>query len=226
MQAVDIMTPSVVTVAPDTQVQEVARLLLENHISAVPVVDAEQRVLGIVSEGDLLRRIEGSGERPRHWLRALFETPASPLDYIKSHGRTAEQVMTSPVIEVAGDMPIDDIARLLEKHRIKRVPVTENGRLVGIVSRANLLRGFSVAGLEEGATVDDRAIRDRLHKELEETLGLGQINVIVVQGEVQLWGLVDSNEQRKAAQVAAEDIPGVKRVENNLGMLPRGINRV
>ncbi|MBF8223955.1 CBS domain-containing protein [Halomonas sp. 328] len=224
MQAVDIMTPNVITVAPDTQVQEVARLLLENHISAVPVVDAEQRVLGIVSEGDLMRRIEANGERPRHWLRALFETPASPLDYIKSHGRTAEQVMTAPVIQVKRDMPLDEIARLLEKHRIKRVPVTEEGRLVGIISRANLLRGFSVAGLEEGATVDDRAIRDRLHKELEETLGLGQINVIVVQGEVQLWGLVDSAEQRKAAQVAAEDIPGVKRVENNLGMLPRGLS--
>lgn len=120
---------------------------------------------------------------------------------------------------------MQEIARLLEKRRIKRVPVVRDGRLVGIVSRANLLRGFSVADPGVAASVEDREIRDAILKEVEQHTGVmvERLNVIVSEGRVQLWGLVDSQEQRLAVQVAAENAPGTRSVENHIGFMPRGM---
>lgn len=223
MRAADIMTPNVITVSPQAAVPDIARLLLEHRISAVPVVDDQQRVLGIVSEGDLMGRADGVGKKRSSWrLASLLSSSDSAQDYIKTHGRTAEEVMTHPVIEVAEETPLHEIARLLEKRHIKRVPVTREGRLVGIVSRANLLQGLSTATPEApaGVSADDRTLREQIIDEIRTGLNAVRVNVIVTDGNVELWGLVDSDEEKKAAQLAAESVPGVKHVSNNLGRLP------
>lgn len=221
MQAADIMTRNVITVGRDSEVREIASLLLEHGISAVPVVNDAGKVLGIVSEGDLIRRVEDD-KRKSWWLR-LFSVN-DPGEYVKSHGRRAHEIMTPDPLTIGEDMPLHQISRLLEKHHIKRVPVVTNGKLVGIVSRANLLQGFAVAGPETAASADDREIREAILKEIDDNTGVmvDRINVIVSQGKVELWGLVESDQERMAVQVAAENTGGVKEVKNNLGYVPRG----
>ncbi|MDI3323412.1 CBS domain-containing protein [Pontibacterium granulatum] len=224
MNAADIMTTSVITVGPDTGVREIAELLLAKRISAVPVIDDEQRVLGIVSEGDLMRRLESdSEERHSWWIENLFSQSHDAEHYIKAHGRTASEVMTRDVITVSVDMPLHEIATTLERNHIKRVPVTDNNRLVGIVSRANLLHGLTAGPVpEQTRSVDDRTIRDSLMHELSEEVGLvsGRINVTVHDGVVQLWGIVYSEKEKQAAELAAVNTPGVRSVENFLGSIP------
>lgn len=224
MQAADVMTPNVISVSPDAEVSEIASLLVEHGVSAVPVVDNSDKVLGIVSEGDLMRRVEGDEkERKSWWLRLLSGHNAA--DYVKSHGRRAREIMTPDPITIQEDMPLHRIAALLEKHHIKRVPVVRDDKLVGIVSRANLLRGFSARAPEGGGSHDDREIRDAIAKEIDDNTGVlvDRINVIVSEGKVQLWGLVENSQEKMAVQVAAENTPGVKEVENNLGYLPQGV---
>lgn len=230
MQAADVMTTNVITAQPNTGVWEIARLLLQHRISAVPVVDAKNRVLGIVSEGDLMRRAEGDTEsRHSWWLEAISTTQDKAVDYIKTHGRKAEDVMTRSVLTVAEETPLQKIAGLLEKHHVKRVPVIRDGRLVGIVSRANLLHGLAAGGTESAnpSSFDDQAIRGKLLHVLSEETGLNtaSINVIVNDGVVQLWGLVGSTSEKKAAQIAAENTPGVKSIENHLGQVPAGVSQ-
>ncbi|QFU00801.1 Hypoxic response protein 1 [Halomonas sp. THAF5a] len=227
MQAADVMTTNVITVTPECEVGEIASLLLEHGISAVPVVDADDRVLGIVSEGDLMARVEPEENAHRSWWLRIFSGGGDAVDYVKTHGRKAGQIMTPDPLTVGEDESLHHIASLLEKRRIKRVPVVRDGKLVGIVSRSNLLRGFSVAR-QPSAGDDDRAIRDAILKEVDENTGVlvDRLNVIVADGKVQLWGLVESKEQRWAVQVAAENIDGVKEIENNLGFVPRGVGAV
>ncbi|QTF93799.1 CBS domain-containing protein [Halomonas sp. BM-2019] len=224
MQAADVMTQNVITVSPGSEVREIATLLLEHGISAVPVVDDGGQVLGIVSEGDLMRRIENDTARRKSWWLKLF-AGQDAADYVKSHGRRAHEIMTPNPITIAEDMPLHEISRLLEKHHIKRVPVVKNDQLVGIVSRSNLLRGFSVSALEASVTADDREIREAILKEVDENTGVmvDRVNVMVSDGKVQLWGLVENQQEKMAVQVAAENTPGVKSVENNLGFVPRGM---
>ncbi|MFY0990032.1 CBS domain-containing protein [Halomonas sp. C05BenzN] len=224
MQAADIMTTNVISVSPDAEVREIASLLLEHGISAVPVVDADQKVLGIVSEGDLMRRVENDTTEHKSWWLRIF-AGANPGEYIKSHGRLAREIMTPKPVTIDEAEPLHRIASLLEKHRIKRVPVVRDGKLVGIVSRSNLLRGFSVAQVEVGGGADDREIRDAILKEVDQNTGVlvDRINVIVADGKVQLWGLVENQQEKLAVQVAAENTRGVKAVENNLGFVPRGM---
>ena len=223
MQAADVMTTNVITVTPESDVSEIASLLLEHGISAVPVVDADDRVLGIVSEGDLMARIEPEEDERRSWWLKLF-SGGDAANYVKTHGRKAGQIMTANPLTVSENEPLHRIALLLEKRRIKRVPVVRDGKLVGIVSRSNLLRGFSVARHPAGGG-EDRAIRDAILEEVDKNTGVmvDRINVIVADGKVQLWGLVESKEQRWAVQVAAENIDGVEEIENNLGFVPRGV---
>ena len=225
MQAKDIMTTEVISVSSDTSVQDIAGILLTHRISAVPVVDAKNRVIGIVSEGDLMRRTENETEaRQSWWLEALFSAEDKAAAYIKSHGMIAEDVMTRDVAAVAENTPVAEIAALLEKRHVKRAPVLRDGKLVGIVSRANLLQGLACKSAVNRApvSVDDRTIRETLMRTLFDDAGIssGRINVMVENGAVQLWGLVESQNEKKAAQLAAENTPGVKSVENNLGRVP------
>lgn len=224
MQAKDVMTANVITVRPDTTVEEIARLLLERHISAVPVVDAQGAVLGVVSEGDLLRRPELASERRQPWwLRLVGNAAERAEEYLKTHGLHAEDVMTHPVVTVTEETPLGRIAELLEKRRIKRVPVVRDGRLVGIVSRANLLHALAARKDEPAEpSTDDRALREAVTGELEQLdwATHGALNVIVTGGVVELWGWVESAEERKALIAAAEGVPGVRAVEDHLGSVP------
>jgi CBS domain-containing protein len=205
-------------------VREVARILMDRGISAVPVVDDKGRPLGIVSEGDLVRRTELGTETRRSWWLDLFGDPDErAVRFTKEHGRTAEQVMSRELITTTEDASLAEVARLLEKHRIKRLPVLRDGRVVGIVSRANILRGF--ASVEEkqsaAAPAGDLDIRKAVLAKLSE-LGIapGLVDVTVSAGTVQLWGTTRSDAEERAAIVAAEEVPGVTDVESHLGRLP------
>jgi CBS domain-containing protein len=220
----DVMTRDVITIAPDTPVQAVAMLLYERHISGAPVVDAGGQMVGILSEGDLMTHTAALGEaaQPRSWWLRLFSDRTSRAeDYLKTHGLTAADVMTKDPLTVAPTASLAEVARLLERHRFKRLPVVENGRLVGIVSRANLLRGLVTAEAPGEVTADDRDIATRLRAALDaETLGGGLVNPIVQDGTVHLWGLVDNDTERRALILLAQRTPGVKAVEDHLGKRP------
>ncbi len=225
MLARDVMTADVVTVDPDARVSEIAGLLLERRISAVPVVDAERHVIGIVSEGDLMRRPELKTEkRPGSWWLSLFAAPeTSAEEYAKSHGVCAGDVMTSTVVTVSEDTPLAEIANILEEKHVKRVPVTREERLVGIVSRANLLQGLATQKKDDDASfpASDQSMRDRLLDELRQLgwVRMEHINVIVKDGVVHLWGLVETSQEIKAITVAAERVAGTMAVEAHLSQL-------
>lgn len=227
MRAMDIMTAEVITVAPTTSVQEVAKLLSERGVSGVPVVDGDNQVVGVISEGDLLHRAETGTERVRKhrrswWLDSLASNQAR--DYIRAHARTAQDVMTRDVVSVYETTPLADVATLLETKRIKRVPVLRGGKLVGIVSRANLVRALAAAGVPEETTVgDDQAIRTQLLTELNSHAWakVWAADIIVKDGVVNLWvGAERSPEELKALRVAAENVPGVKKIEEHLMPVP------
>jgi CBS domain-containing protein len=234
MRAVDVMTTNVITVEPDTPVQEIAKLLSEKSISGVPVVGADGRLLGIVSEGDLLHRVETgterrpdrrTGRRRSWWLDTVAADEELARDYVKSHGRTANDVMTREVISVAETTELADIANLLETKRIKRVPVVRDGKLVGIVSRANLVRALAAAGprLTADTAADDRTIRQKLLAELrgQEWVHTWAADILVRDGIVHIWISDDRPEQEgRALRVAAENIPGVRGVEEHIVPAP------
>lgn len=222
MEARDVMTSPPITVTPDTPVAEIASLLLDNRISAVPVLDRAGGILGIVSEGDLLRRAEAKTDRRRsQWLELLLDRNVTAAEFVKTHGSRAQDVMTPDVVTVSPNTDLAEIAALLERHRIKRVPVVDGGRVIGIVSRANLLHGLVAYRGDlppEGAQPTDSDIRDQLSKAVGEGLGvdLRRVNIVVKDGVVFLWGTVKSENQRRALTVAAESVPGVLRVEDKL----------
>lgn len=221
MRAADVMTSEVITVGEDSSVQEAARLMAEHGISAVPVVDRDKRVVGMVSEGDLLHRAETGTERRRSWWLDMVAS-ANQLagEYVKSHSGSVKDVMTRDVISVTEETGVSDIAILLETNRIKRVPVLLDGRLVGIVSRANLVRALAMTINERpsGAEADDRAIRDRLLAELkaQKWAEVSPGNITVKDGVVHLWSSYYSDQEKRALVVAAESIPGVRRVEDHM----------
>jgi len=219
LTAADIMTTPVVSVTPEAPVRDIANLLYTRRISGVPVVDADGRVLGIVSEGDLITHEAVVGPQRRSWwLTLIADDNALARDYAKTRGQTARDVMTSEVISVTEDTSVAQIARLLERQRIKRVPVLRDGKLVGIVTRANLLQAMATRDIAQPATVEDRAIRERLMAELQAQpwAHLHAKNIVVEGGVVFLWGFVESEAERHALRVAAERIPGVRRIEDHL----------
>jgi CBS-domain-containing membrane protein len=198
----------------------------------VPVVDASQRILGIVSEGDLMRRSENETER-RHswWLHLMSSSRELAGDYIKTHGLRAEQVMTRDPITVTEEATLGEVAHLLEKRRIKRVPVIRDGKLTGIVSRANLLRGLAAwkDKINVEMAIDDRALRQAILAELKtqrDWLTHGIPNVFVTDGVVELWGWVDSEEERKAVLLAVEKLAGVRSVDAHLGFVKPQIRNI
>lgn len=224
MQIKDIMTQDVVTVAMKTPVEEIAKLLLARHVSAVPVVDDTGTVQGLVSEGDLMRRIADPDKPRRSWWLEFFADPRSDAaDYIKTHGRTASDIMTRDVVSVTEDMTAAEVARILETARIKRAPVLRDGRLVGIVSRANLLQALASAPPPEADTgAEDRVLRERILQQLADVPGIqvSLVNVIVRNGLASIWGTVDSEFEREAVRLAVESVVGEGNAELRLGQLP------
>lgn len=225
MKARDIMVAPVITTTPYASVKSAAETLLKHHISALPVVDSNGKVVGMISEGDLLHRAEAGTEKRRPWwLRAFIGSDGLANDYVKAHARTVADVMTSKVVTVSAETPVHEIAALLEKHSIKRVPVIENGALVGLVSRANLVQAVASVGKGLDIPLSDAAIRDRLvaHLKAQNWAHTGMLNIVVSGGVVNLWGLVRSDSERKAIRVAAETTPGVQAVNDNTKLWPAG----
>ena len=219
MRAMDIMTSEVITVGEDTTVPEAAKLMAERGISAVPVVDRDNRIVGMVSEGDLLHRAETGTERRRSWwLDMVSSTNKLAGEYIKSHSARVKDVMTRDVLSVTEETAVADIAVLLETNRIKRVPVVRDGKIVGIVSRANLVRALAMTITEGVGDGDDRTIRDKLLAELkaQKWAEVSPANVTVKDGVVHLWSSYLSEQERRALIVAAESVPRVRRVEDHM----------
>jgi CBS domain-containing protein len=225
MKARDVMVAPVITVKPYSTVREVAKTLVDRRISAVPVVDDAGKVVGIISEGDLMHRAEtGTERRYRWWIRLVGGDASLPTDYIKAHARRAADIMTQNVITATPETPLDEIAVLLERNSIKRVPIVREGQLVGIVSRANLVQALATMprGLE--IPLSDTNIREKLLSHLKEQpwADTHLLNVIVTDGVVSLWGVTSSESERKAIRVAAEATPGVRAVNNHLAREPLG----
>lgn len=225
MQAKDVMTKNVVAVRPDSDVRTIARRLIERGISAVPVVDGSGHLVGIVSEGDLLRRADsGTERRPSWWLRLLAGPEDRARDYVKSHAMRAEDVMTRDVITVAEDAPLHEIATILERQHIKRVPVVCDGQVVGIVSRANLLHGLASGAMTCAVSLSDSQLREALEKAMAEAgVRTDFMNIVVADGAVHLWGAMESEAEKQAARVAAENLPGVKGVRDETSVFPASV---
>jgi CBS domain-containing protein len=222
MKAADVMTRQVVTVQPDTEVVEALRLMLSLRISGLPVVDADAALVGIVTEGDFLRRAELDTDThyPR-WLAFVLGQRVA-RDYIEAHGRRIEEIMTREVTTAHEDTPLADVVALMERARVKRVPVVAAGRVVGIVSRADLLRAVVSAvsrSMAESVTDDD--IRRRIAAEVERQPWSPRdtVTVKVNNGVVDLRGLVFHEAGREALRVLVENVPGVKRVDDHLAMI-------
>lgn len=220
MKAADVMTTPVITVDLDTPVGEIARRLLQRRISAVPVIDTEARLVGVVSEGDLMRRPETGGDRhPSWWLGLLADSETRAGEYVKAHGAFARDVMTREVRTVTEDASLEEIATLLERHHIKRAPVVRGDRLVGIVSRANLLQGIVARQRATLPSTDDRALRDRVMEEIGSSGAQSTyVNALVSGGVVQLWGVTFSEAERDAIELAARHAGGAA-VDSHIGVL-------
>jgi len=226
MKASDVMTTDVVTVTPETSVVEIAKLLMSHRIGGMPVVDAAGSLVGMVSDGDLMRRSEmGTLEPGRPWWLNLFvDKFHEAAKYVKTHGHSARDVMTKKVVSVTEDTPLAEIARLLETHRIKRVPVLHDGKIVGIVSRANLAQGLAAMGaaLPQNAA-SDQELRKRALAAIkgEPWASLRTTNITVADGVIELWGLVFDDAERDAWRVALECVGGAKQVIDRRTTLPK-----
>ena len=220
MKAKDVMTRHVVSIAPDATVLQAARLMLQHHISGLPVVDASGALVGIISEGDFLRRRETATERRRsRWLEFLMGPGKIASEYTHSHGAKVAEVMSDDVQTVEEGTPLAEVVELMERHRIKRVPVTRGKKMTGIVTRSNLMQAMvSMARSEQAAPKGDAEIRERLLAEIqkEQWAPAAMINVVVRKGVVELWGAVVGDRQREALKVAAENTPGVTGIKEHL----------
>ena len=218
----DLMTPDVVTVPPETPVMAMARLLADRGISAVPVVDAAGKVLGIVTEADLIRRLAGEEDKPSSWFGSLFSDPASQAErYARTHGVTAKDLMTEKVVSVAPDTTAAHVAQMMEKQNIRRVIVVENEKLKGIVSRADLLRAL-VAPVHEEAELSDERVRRAVMAAMknEPWTDTFYTMVEVKDGVVTFHGFRRSDAVQKALRVLAENVPGVKGVQDDTQPMP------
>jgi len=220
MKAQDVMTQYVTSVGPEDSVSKAVRIMLQNEISGLPVLNADGRLVGMITEGDLLRRAETATQRHRsRWIEFFIGPGRMAEDYVHSHGRKVSDLMTADPVSVTEDTPLEEVVTLMEKRRIKRVPVVRGDKVVGIVSRANLLHALARLSAEvKPAQVDDRIIRERLLNDLrrEPWAPLGAIDVIVRDGAVDLWGSITDERERQALVVAAENVPGVKAVRDHL----------
>ena len=220
MKASDVMTPDVISADPDATVLQAARYMIQHHISGLPVIDKTGTLVGILSEGDFLRRREThTDRRPSRWLEFLMGPGKLAAQYTHTHGSKVSEVMTTNLHTVSEDTSLEKVVEMMERYRIKRVPVLRGKKIVGIVTRANLMHAMvSLARSEPKAASGDAAIRQELLKELktEKWALASMINVVVRAGVVELWGMIVDDRQRQALVVAAENVPGVKQVKDHL----------
>jgi len=221
MNAGDVMTQKVFSVTPNTPVRQVASFLLEHSISAVPVVDAMGSLLGIVSEGDLYRRVEVGTLEKRSWWLSFFAAPDEEArEFKKTHGLVAADVMTKGAVVVTTESSLADVAEILDRRSIKRVPVVRDGKVVGIVSRANLVRALAKSALPQSPNRSDHDLRDAIDARMraENWAPHAYINISVQDGQVELSGVVESSEIRDAVRILVEGTPGVRAVKESLAV--------
>jgi CBS domain-containing protein len=220
MIVADVMTRNCITIAPDATVEEAVNLMLSRHISGLFVVDKAGDLAGVITEGDLLRRDELGTQRNRPWWLRLLASPAKQAaDFTQANGRFVRDVMTEDVLSVAQDAPLEDVVSLMEKNRIKRLPVTADGHVVGVVSRADLLRALiGRARTAEPIATDDRSIRTAILDALEAQswAPMTTLNVTVANGIADVWGTITNEEERRAIHVVVENTSGVKTVHDHL----------
>jgi CBS domain-containing protein len=218
MKAQDVMTWGVISVEEDTPVVRAAQLMLHHRISGLPVVNAKGDLVGIVTEGDFLRRGEiGTQRRRPRWLEFLIGPGRLATEYVRACGQKVSEIMTPSPHTITLGTPLEEIVQLMERHRIKRLPVLDDRKAVGVVSRANLLHALaSLAREAKAPAADDATIRTRLLAELGKQSWAPEINVVVRNGVVALWGVIIDDRERQAFVVAAENIPGVKGVRDHL----------
>lgn len=223
MRAHQIMTPQVITVGADTTIVEAANMMLRHHISGLPVVDAAGRLIGIVSQGDFIRRAEtGTQHRRGRWLNFLAGTDRVAADFAHEHGRKVGEIMTPAPLTVAEGTPLEQVVQIMESHNIKRLPVMRGDRMVGIVTRSDFLA--AVAGLARsapGPSADDDHIRSQVTAAIAQAPWRPcRLNITVQDGIVSLGGVIKKETARKAAIVAAENVAGVKTVQDRLCLAP------
>lgn len=218
MQVRDVMTRNVVSVKADDSILSAARLMLQNRISGLPVLDANGALVGVVTEGDFLRRGElGTTKRRPRWVEFLLGPGKLAQEYVHQSGRKVFDVMTRAPHTVSEDDTLESVVTQMERHRVKRLPVMRDGKLVGIISRANLLHALaSLARETKAASGDDSAIRDRILETLAKQHWALAVNVVVKNGVAEIWGTIMDERERQACIVAVENVPGVKQVHDHL----------
>jgi CBS-domain-containing membrane protein len=220
MNASEVMTRKVISVLLDAPIGDAIRLMLDHRISGLPVVNSDSKVIGILTEGDLLRRAETGTERQRpRWLELLLGPGRLAGEYVRTHGRRVGEIMTEAVVSVAEDTPLVEIVRLMEGHRVKRLPVLRGDALVGIVTRADLVRTLAqLIAKEPTPASDDDEIRECVLAELAKTAWAPRagVTVVVTDGIVELDGAITNEKEREALRVAAENVRGVKGVRDRL----------
>ena len=216
MRVKDAMTTKVVKISPYNNVRQAAKVMLDNHVSGIPVVDDDGRLVGIISEGDLIRRTELGGRRVASLTEMAIPAEERANAYVKRSSWKVGDVMTHDPVTIDEDALLKRVAQLMQEHGIKRIPVTRAGELVGIVSRADLLQAILTAKQDETAAGDE-AIQRSVTTRLGENTGLEglDIKVTVADGIVHLWGNVETAECRRAARVVAEGVRGIKGVEEH-----------
>ncbi len=218
MQVRDVMTRNVISVRTDQSVLEAAQLMLQNRVSGLPVVDAAGALVGIVTEGDFLRRGEIGTQRQRpKWLEFLLGSGRLAAEYVHTTGRTVDEVMTPDPATVSEDDSLETVVELMERRHVKRLPVLRNSRIVGIVSRANLMNALiEHARYTHGPAPDDAVVRDRILAAFANAHWAPNVNVAVHNGIAELSGIITDERERKGLIVAAENVAGVKEVHDHL----------
>jgi len=218
MQVKDVMTKNVISVPPDESALVAARLMLQNHISGLPVIDKEGGLMGIVTEGDFLRRSEIGTQRQRSkWLEFIVGPGRLAQEYVHTSGRKVEEIMTPDPRFVGEDDSLETVVEMMQRCRVKRLPVMRKGRLVGIVSRANLMQALATLDREAPQSAGpDWSIRGAILAELGKQRWAPHVNVVVRNGVAELWGAIMDERERRGLIVLVENVPGVKQVHDHL----------
>jgi CBS domain-containing protein len=219
MQVKDIMTRNVISVGTDESIMKAARLMLQNRISGLPVIDLNGELMGIVTEGDFLRRGElGTQRRRPKWLEFIVGPGRLAEEYVHTAGRKVDEIMTTDPVTASEDDPLEKVVEVMERRHVKRLPVTRDGRVVGIISRSNLMHALASFARETGERVptNDSQIRANIQAVLDRETWAPRVSVVVKNGVAELWGVITDDRERKAVVVAVENVPGVERVHDHL----------
>jgi CBS domain-containing protein len=218
MRVKDVMTTNVICIGADEPVLKAARLMLQNRISGLPVIDNEGELVGIVTEGDFLRRSELGTQRQRpKWLEFIVGPGRLAQEYTHTAGRRVEEIMTADPRTIGADETLEAVVQAMERYHVKRLPVTKAARVVGIVSRANLMHALaSLARDVPAPAAGDVAIREQILAAIGKQHWAPRINVIVNAGVAELHGVITDDRERAGLIVAAENVPGVKQVRDHL----------